>query len=446
MPTSYVSRDKTALWHPFTQMQDWVGDVPGPPLVIVEGDGNWIVDEGGNRYLDGVSSLWCNTHGHRHLHIDGAVRDQLDRIAHTTLLGLTHPAAVDAACSILAVAPVGLSRVFFSENGAASVEVAIKMAFRYWQLHGACDGDREIFISLEEAYHGDTLGAMSIGGIDAFHAAFGPLLRSAPQAQAPTAKRRQDGSRPTLEELLAGMEHLLAFHRGRVAAVIIEPVVQGAAGILCFPDGYVRGVRELCDRYDTLLICDEVATGFGRTGRMFAVDHDGVTPDILVVGKSVTGGYLPLSAALVTERTYEAFLGDTMQAKHFFHGHTYSGNPLAAAAVVASLEVFEKEQTLAAMQPRIGRLAAHLRRIEALDGVVEVRQRGYMIGIELDPDLGHEALPARTVCERARDDGVILRPLGDVVVWMPPLSISDDEIDLLAYATETAIRSLHEST
>ncbi|MCC7076082.1 MAG: adenosylmethionine--8-amino-7-oxononanoate transaminase [Acidimicrobiia bacterium] len=436
--TDLVARDKAVLWHPFTQMQDWIGDVPGPPLCIVSGEGNWLVDTTGKRYLDAVSSLWCNTHGHRHPVIDAAVRAQLDRIAHTTLLGLTHPAAVEAAEAILEVAPPGLARVFFSENGAAAVEVALKMALRYWQLRG--ETDRTLFVSLEDAYHGDTIGAVSVGGIDVFHAAFGPLLF--PSVQAPTARRRPGGGVPGRDDLVAGMERVLEANADRVAAVIIEPVVQGAAGIQCFPDGYVRGVRDLCDAYGTLLVCDEVATGFGRTGEMFAVNHDGVTPDVLVLGKGMTGGYLPLSATVATEDIHDMFLGATQEGRHLFHGHTYSGNPLAAAACVATMEVFEKEATLAQMRPRVEALRGAMREIEMLPGVVDVRGRGYMIGIELEPGMGRDPLPARTVCQRVRDAGVVLRNLGDVVVWMPPLSITDSEVDLLTTATATAIRSL----
>lgn len=433
-----MARDKAVLWHPFTQMQDWVRDVPGPPLCIVAGDGNWLVDVDGNRYLDGVASLWCNTHGHRHPSIDSAIRDQLDRIAHTTLLGLTHPKAIEAAEAIVDLLPTGLERVFFSENGASAVEVALKMALRYWQLEG--EPDRTTFVSLDDAYHGDTIGAVSVGGIDLFHEAFGPLLF--PGVHAPTARRRPDGSKPSLDELLSGMEAALRATSGRVAAVVIEPLVQGAAGMQCFPDGYVRGVRNLCDDEGTLLICDEVATGFGRTGKMFAVEHDGVAPDIIVLGKGITGGYLPMSATVTTGGVYDAFLGLTEEGRHLFHGHTYSGNPLAAAACVATIEVFETERTLEQMAVNDNVLAAHLEKIFHLRPVVDVRRRGYMVGIELDPDTVATPLPARAVCQAVRLDGVVLRNLGDVVVWMPPLSITSDEIDLLGSATAKAIGAL----
>lgn len=424
----HAAEDRRHLWHPFTQQRDWTSSAP---LVIDSAEGNWLVDVDGRRYLDGVASLWCNVHGHRHPHIDAAVRAQLDRVAHSTLLGLTNTAAVEAAACLVGVAPRGLSRVFFSENGAAAVEVALKMALRYWHNRGVTT--KATFLALDEAYHGDTLGAVSLGGIDLFHAAFRPLLFEC--FRAPTNLPRRDAA-----DLLRPMEATLAAHADEICAVVIEPRCQGAAGMITFPDGYVRGVRDLCDRYGVLMVCDEVATGFGRTGSMFACDAEGVTPDIMAVGKGITGGYLPMSATLTTETVYEAFLGETAEGRHLFHGHTYSGNALAAAACVANLEVFEAEATLDNVAKAAADMRARLERIAARDGVADVRQAGAMVGIELDADLGADA--AAAVCRRVRDLGVVLRPLGPVVVWMPPLSISPEEIDLLAGATETAIGEL----
>ena len=425
----YRSRDRGALWHPFTQQQDWVST---DPLVIERAEGNWLIDTDGRRYLDGVSSLWCNVHGHRHPTIDAAVTAQLGRVAHSTLLGLTNTTAVDAADAVLDVVPDGLTRVFFSENGAAAVEVALKMAYQYWQLRGVTS--KRTFLALDEAYHGDTLGAVSVGGIEVFHEAFRPLLFEC--FRGPTNLPRR-----TLDELLGPVEATLAEHADEICAVVIEPLVQGAAGMIVFPDGYVRRIRELCDRYDVLLITDEIATGFGRTGAMFACTREGVTPDIMTVGKGITGGYLPMSATITTEAVYDSFLARTADLRHFFHGHTYSGNPLAAAACVGTMQVFRDEDTIARLQPKIDRLGAHLERIASLDAVVDVRRCGTMTGIELDPDAGRE-LPGHEVAMAVRDHGVILRPLGPVVVWMPPLSVSDDEIDLLADATVAAIEGL----
>ncbi|MGH2943611.1 MAG: adenosylmethionine--8-amino-7-oxononanoate transaminase, partial [Solirubrobacteraceae bacterium] len=297
--------DRRVLWHPFTQQQGWCEE---EPVIIERASGCTLYDTDGNAYLDGVSSLWCNVHGHAHPAIDRAVREQLERVAHTTMLGLSHPGAIALADRLVALAPRGLTRVFYSDNGSTAAEVALKMAFQHWRHRGA--PERDGFICLRGAYHGDTIGSVSVGGIDLFHACFGPLLFDAWQAE------------PGNPDHLAA---LLRAHAGRVAAVIVEPLVQGAAGMLMHPDGYLRDVRALCDEHDVLLICDEVATGFGRTGTMFACDQEDVAPDLLCVAKGLTGGYLPLAATLASERIYEAFLGPHEELKTFFHGHTYTG-------------------------------------------------------------------------------------------------------------------------
>src|SRR5436305_2604523 len=412
--------DRKHVWHPFTQQLGWCHEEP--PLVIDRGNGTNLYDVDGNAYIDGVSSLWCNVHGHRHPAIDGAIRAQLERVAHSTMLGLTHEPAVELARKLLAVAPRGLTRVFYSESGATAVEIALKMAFQFWAQRG--EGERSRFICLENAYHGDTLGAVSVGGIDLFHSTYRPLLFDSLKARTGDAGH---------------LEQLLVRHSSQTAAVIIEPLVQGAAGMLLQPDGYVRRVRELCDAYDVLLICDEVATGFGRTGRMFACDHEGVTPDLMCVGKGLTGGYLPLAATLATDRVYDAFLGEFEQFKTFFHGHTYTGNPLAAAAAIASLELFRLQHVLEALQPKIELLSRLLaQRIAMLPGVAAVRQRGFMVGIELIEQpvadrLGH------VVTLAARRRGAIIRPLGDVVVLMPPLAISEADLRRLVAITAASI-------
>ena len=412
--------DRKHVWHPFTQQLGWCHEEP--PLVIDRGNGTNLYDVDGNAYIDGVSSLWCNVHGHRHPAIDAAIRAQLDRVAHSTMLGLTHEPAVELARKLLAVAPRGLSRVFYSESGATAVEIALKMAFQFWAQRG--EAERTRFICLENAYHGDTLGAVSVSGIDLFHSTYRPLLFD--------SLRGRTGDAGHLEQLLVR-------HSSQTAAVIIEPLVQGAAGMLLQPDGYVRRVRELCDAYDVLLICDEVATGFGRTGRMFACDHEGVTPDLMCVGKGLTGGYLPLAATLATDRVYDAFLGEFEQFKTFFHGHTYTGNPLAAAAAIASLELFRLQHVLEALQPKIELLSRLLaQRIAMLPGVAAVRQRGFMVGIELIEQpvadrLGH------VVTLAARRRGAIIRPLGDVVVLMPPLMISEADLRRLVAIAAASI-------
>lgn len=424
----YAGADRRHLWHPFTQQRAWTAT---DPLVVESAQGNWLVGTDGRRYLDGVASLWCNVHGHRHPRIDAAVRAQLDRVAHSTLLGLTNTTAIEAAAALVGVVPDGLTRAFFSENGAAAVEVALKMAFSYWPNRG--ETTRRTFLALDEAYHGDTLGAVSVGGIALFHASFAPLLFDC--FRAPTNMPRR-----SLDELLGPMDATLAEHAHEICAVVIEPRCQGAAGMITFPDGYVRGVRALCDRYGVLMICDEVATGFGRTGTMFACEAEGVTPDLMAVGKGITGGYLPMSATLATEAVYESFLGEPEEGRQLFHGHTYSGNALAAAACVANLEVFREEDTLARAARAADLMAAHLDVIAKLDAVADVRRVGTMAGIELDERAG--ARGAAAVCARVRELGVVLRPLGPVVVWMPPLSIEPGEVDLLGDATTTAIAEL----
>jgi adenosylmethionine-8-amino-7-oxononanoate aminotransferase len=401
--------DHDHLWHPFTQQRDWVEE---EPLMIDRAEGVELIDTDGRRYLDGVSSLWCNVHGHRHPAIDEAVREQLDRVAHSTMLGLSHPGAAELAARLIEVAPPGLSRVFYSDSGSTAVEVALKMAFQYWQHRGGQHVRRASFICLEDAYHGDTIGSVSVGGMELFHSAFGPLLFEAHHA-------------PPGD--IEAMERLISRREEEVAAVVIEPLVQGAAGMITHPPGYLRAVRRLCDRHGLLLICDEVATGFGRTGTMFACEQEGVSPDLLCVAKGLTGGYMPLAATLATERIYEAFLGSYSEFKTFFHGHTYTGNPLGCAAALASLEVFRRERTLVRLQPKIRLLFESLAEVEEMNEVSEVRQCGLMVGIDLgehDPEL---RLGNRVALE-ARKRGVIVRPLGDVIVLMPPLAISKQDL------------------
>jgi adenosylmethionine-8-amino-7-oxononanoate aminotransferase len=421
--TELAAADRRHLWHPFTQQRNWCEEEP--PVVIDHAEGTNLFDSDGNAYIDGVSSLWCNVHGHRHPALDDAVRSQLGRVAHSTMLGLSHEPAIELAERLAAIAPRGLTRVFYSESGSAAVEIALKMAYQWWAQRG--EPQRAGFVCLENAYHGDTLGAVSVGGIDTFHSLYRPLLFDTWRANAGDADH---------------LEQLLRTHGDSVAAVVLEPLVQGAAGMLMQPPGYLRRVRELCDEHGVLLICDEVATGFGRTGRMFACEHEGVSPDLLCVGKGLTGGYLPLAATLSTERIYEGFLGGASEPNTFFHGHTYTGNPLACAAAIATLEVFEREHTLELLQPKIELLARTLaHRIAVLPVVSEVRQRGFMVGIELlsdDPSerLGHEVTLA------ARRRGAIIRPLGDVLVLMPPLSISEADLARLIAITASSIAEL----
>ena len=417
------------LWHPFTQMRGWTGE---EEVLIERAQGTTLVDTEGREYIDGVSSLWCNVHGHRHPRIDQAVRDQLDRVAHTTMLGLSHPGAVELGRRLLdATEQAGmgsLRRVFYSDNGSTACEIALKMAFQYWQHVG--EHSRTKFVYLANSYHGDTVGSVSVGGIDLFHHLYRPLLFEGFAVQPGDI----DGLRALLDE-----------HRDDIAAVIVEPLVQGAAGIHVHPDGYLRAVRELCDEFGVFLICDEVATGFGRTGTMFACEQEGVTPDFMCLAKGLTGGYLPLAATLTTERVYEGFLGAFEQFRTFFHGHTYTGNPLACAAALATLAVFEQEHTLERLGPKIELLGELLEEhVAPLGAVAEVRRRGFMVGIQLadfplDERMGHR------VTLEARARGAIVRPLGDTVVLMPPLSIAAGELRRLVEITGAAIAAATEA-
>ncbi len=415
-----AAEDRRVLWHPFTQQQGW--EQEEALLLIERGEGATLYDTDGNAYIDGTSSLWCNVHGHAHPRIDAAVRGQLGKVAHTTMLGLSHPLAVELATRLVELAPPGLTRVFYSDNGSTAVEVALKMAFQFFQHRG--DHARTSFVRLESGYHGDTIGSVSVGGIELFHSLYRPLLFDAPKARAGDAEH---------------LEELLEAHGEQTAAVILEPLVQGAAGILLHPPGYLRRVRELCDAHGVLLIADEVATGFGRTGTMFACEQEGVSPDLLCLAKGVTGGYLPLAATLATEEIYAGFLADFAALRTFFHGHTYTGNPLACAAALASLDVFEEEETLARLEPKIALLAAELaRHVEPLPAVREVRRCGFMTGIELT-DFPLSARMGHEVTLAARRRGAIVRPLGDVVVLMPPLGIAETELRRLVRVTGEAI-------
>ena len=441
-PDRLAALDKAHVWHPFTQMKGWLAS---EPLVIERGEGFELVGTDGRRYLDGVSSLWVTVHGHRVPEIDEAVRDQLDRIAHSTLLGLAHAPAAELAAELVRLAPPGLEKVFYSEAGACAVEVALKMAFSYWRHLG--DERRTTFLSLDNAYHGDTLGAVAVGGIDLFHEAYRPLLFPTLKAPSPYCYRCPLGhTHPACGLACAErLGEILAERHAEVAAVVVEPLVQAAGGMITAPPGHLRRIRELCDRYDVLLVVDEVATGVGRTGRFFACGHEGVSPDLLVAGKGITGGYLPLAATLTTRRIFDAFLGEHDEFKTFFHGHTYTGNPLACAAALANLALMDARGTVDGVGERAAVLAAALAPLAGHPHVGEVRQRGLMVGIELVADRAtKEPYPAaaRTgmaVAERARDEGVVIRPLSDVVVLMPPLAMPPADLERLAAATIRAI-------
>ena len=438
--------DREHVWHAFTQMQEY------EPLLIERGAGAWLVDVDGNRYLDGSASMWCNVHGHRHPRLDAALAAQAAKVAHTTNLGLSNPTTVEFARRLVELAPRGLEKVFFSGDGSSAVETALKMAFQFWRQAGPAQECRTRFVAIGEAYHGDTLGAIGVGGVDRFTAMFAPLTFQALRLPSPGGPCPASGRPPpALGESLAGLERLLESHAGTVAALIMEPLVQAAAGIYVHPAGFLSGVRDLTRRHGVLLILDEVATGFGRTGTMFACEHEQVVPDFLCLAKGLTAGYLPMAATLTTERVWEAFLGGHAERRTFFHGHTYGGNPLAAAVGIASLDVFRDEGVLESLPAKIARLREHVDRLARLDQVGAVRHCGLMAGLDLVADKAAgtaypwEEKRGTRACLAARRHGALLRQLGDVVVIVPPLSISLEEIDLLAAATEAGIRAATES-
>jgi adenosylmethionine-8-amino-7-oxononanoate aminotransferase len=429
-----VARDLRHVWHPFTAHSAWPDD---EPLVIERAEGMHLIDTEGNRYLDGVSSLWLTVHGHGVPEIDAAIRDQLDRLDHATFLGLTHEPGIALAEDLLDTAPPGLSRVFYAGDGSSAVEAAIKMAFQATaQATGAL---RPLYVHVAEGYHGDTLGAVSVGGIKLFHATYRPILLDTRMVSSPGVLAPGQTRAARAEEVLAEIREVLEREGDRVCAIVIEPLVQGAGGMLTHDPTFVSGVRALCDEFAALMVVDEVATGIGRTGRMWAVDHVGVVPDLMTCGKGLTGGYLPLSAVLARESVYEAFLGAPSQARTFFHGHSYTANPLCCAAALANLRLMAERGTVAHAAHVGEQIGLLLRDVERYDGVREVRRVGTMTGIEV------EAVTDRTgfaVCQAARRRGVWVRPLGDVVVLMPPLAIGDEDLETLCNVVSESIREV----
>ena len=424
-----AAKDKRYIWHPFTQMQDYVRS---DPVIVARGDGRKLIDCEGRAYYDGVSSLWVNVHGHRVPEIDAAIREQLDRVAHSTLLGQANVPSILLAEKLVAASPAGLERVFYSDSGSEAVEIGLKMAYMYWRLVG--EPGRKYFVKMSEAYHGDTIGSVSVGGIDLFHATFSDLLFSTIEVPYPHPYRFAGTPGACAEHCAAALEEVLATRHREIIGLILEPLVQGAAGMIVMPEGFLARVETLCRQYGVLFLTDEVATGFGRTGKMFACDHEEVRPDILMAAKGLTGGYLPLAATLTTATIYDAFLGEYEEQKTFFHGHSYTGNQLGCAAALANLELFEKEDLVRQAACRGEALMVALKELEALPHVGELRGKGMMFGIELvrdkatkEPFAMGERIGVR-VCQRCRELGMLLRPLGNVVVFMPPLASSETEL------------------
>lgn len=421
--------DKSHVWHPYTQMQDYVQH---DPVIVERGQGMRLMDVDGRWYWDGISSMWLNVHGHRVEQIDQAIVAQLGKVAHSTLLGQANVPSILLAERLVRHAPPGLTRFFYSDNGAGAVEVALKLAVQYWHHRGR--PAKWKVLSFADGYHGDTLGAVGVAPVAAFHAPFAPLLPPHLQVPYPHLCRSPRGNDPErcTREHLHQVEALLQEHAGELAAVFVEPLVQGVGGIVVMPPGYLRGLRELCTRYDVLLVADEVATGFGRTGRMWACDHEGVAPDLMAVGKGITGGYLPLAATLATEAIYGAFLGEYHERKTFFHGHSYTGNQLACAAALASLDLLEA--LLPELPTKAGFIARELERYRDLPFVGDVRQQGFMVGLELVADKATrtpfpwEERAGWRVADRARQRGLLVRPYASISIFMPPLAASEAEL------------------
>ena len=420
-----IEWDKEYVWHPFTQMKDWLDE---EPLVIERAEGSYLIDTNGRKYLDGVSSLWVTVHGHKNKMINAAVKNQIEKLDHSTMLGLANTPAIELAKKLVEITPKGLDKVFYSDSGSTSVEIALKMAYQYWQNIGQIKKTK--IVHLENSYHGDTLGSVSVGGIDLFHKVYKKLIFKALKIK-------------DVDQL----EALFKAESQNIAAFIIEPLVQGAAGMIVWPKGALKRIQELCRKYDVIFIIDEVATGFGRTGKMFASDHENVVADIMCLAKGITGGVLPLAATLTSRRIYEGFLHDYKDLKAFFHGHTYTGNPVACSAALANIEIFEKQRVLEKLQPKIKYLSQGLEVFYNLRSVGAIRQCGFMVGIELVKDkVTKEAYPwemkmGAKVCQKARQRGVILRPLGNVVVIMPPLSMTKKELKQVLDVTYWAIAS-----
>ena len=440
--------DRRYLWHPFTQMQEWEQE---DPLIIERGKGSYLIDTEGKNYLDGTSSIWVNLHGHRHPILDRAIKKQLDKIAHSTFLGLSNPPAIELARELIQIAPKRLTRVFYSDNGSTAVEIALKMAVQYWQQRHPEAGRKNTFLHLKMAYHGDTIGAVSVGNIALFHSRFKPLLFPTLAAEPPHCYRCPlKLAYPSCKmACIDPIEQILKRRHRDLAGFIIEPLMQAAAGMIPQPAGYLTRLRELCTKYNVLFITDEVATGFGRTGKMFACEHERITPDLMAISKGLTGGDMPLAATLTTDEIYQGFLGTYEEFKTFFHGHSFTGNPLGCAVALANLHIFRQEKTLSRLSSKIKMLTQWLKPLATLPTVGDIRQQGFMVGIELVRDKAtKEPYPLRAkaghnVAAIARSKGLILRPIGNVLVLIPPLSTTTEELKKMVEIIKESIETLH---
>ncbi|MDQ0886689.1 lysine--8-amino-7-oxononanoate aminotransferase [Paenibacillus sp. V4I9] len=424
--------NKDHLWHPFTQMKDYNSS---DPLIIERGEGVKLYDVQGRAYYDGFSSVWLNVHGHNVPELNQAITDQLGRVAHSTLLGMANIPAIELAQKLVEIAPKGLNKVFYSDSGATGVEIAIKMAFQYWRNSG--QKGKKTFITMNQAYHGDTIGAVSVGAIPLYHDVFRPMLFPSHVIPYPYAYRHEGGVEAAMAATLTALRILLESRSDEIAALIVEPIVQGAGGIIVMPSGCLHEMAALCRKHRVLLIADEVATGFGRTGAMFACDLEGVSPDLMVVGKGLTGGYLPVAATLATDEVYGAFYADYQEQKTFFHGHSYTGNPLGCAVALASLKLLDERNMVEGVIAKASFVEQKLAPLSERPHVGEIRQKGLMIGVELvrdklsrEPYKWVDRIGVR-VAERARELGMLTRPLGNVIVFIPPLVSTQNELNAM---------------
>jgi len=440
--------DNDHVWHPFAAMSAYRDD--GAPI-IADAEGFFLIDVDGNKLLDGYSSLWCNVHGHRVPEIDSAVHNQHDSVAHCTMLGAANIPAIELARQLVERTPDGLNKVFYSDSGSTAVEVALKIAYQYQVQKPGATGQRDLFLCMGDAYHGDTIGSVSVGGMSVFHATYGDLLFKTLKLPPPVTFRVPDGydADRYITYCFDELERVVRENHERVAAFVIEPLVQGAAGILVHADGYLRRVRKLTAEHDIPLIVDEVAVGFGRTGTLFACEQEQVCPDLMCLAKGISGGYLPVAATLATDEIYDAFLGEPADGKTFYHGHTYTGNPLGCAASLASLKLFDENRVLDNVQKISQRMQTRLAELQSHPHVGEVRQKGIMVGVELVRDRdGNDPFPAASrvghqVILAARRRGVMLRPLGDVIVLMPAPAMP---VELVEQLCDAVIESIDEVT
>ncbi|WP_368503476.1 adenosylmethionine--8-amino-7-oxononanoate transaminase [Alkalihalophilus sp. As8PL] len=435
-----IQKSKELLWLPFTQMQDYEAD----PLVIEKGEGVMLYDTEGKSYYDGYSSLWLNVHGHKKKELDDAIKAQLDKVAHTTLLGAANRPAIELAERLVQLTPEKLKRVFYSDSGAEAVEIGLKIAFQYWRNKGFHEKTK--FVTVTNGYHGDTVGAISVGAVDIFHTTYKPLMFDSYKIPFPTIYRNELVDHKEIrDQSLDELEKVLSGNGQEIAAVIMEGMVQGAGGMHIMPEGYLKGVERLCKEYDVLLIVDEVATGFGRTGKMFAVEHEEVEPDIMMIAKGITGGYLPIAATMTTEKIYDAFYADYTELKTFFHGHSYTGNQLGCAVALANLDIFEKDDVIEDVEKKAAFVRGQLTSLKSLPHVGDIRQLGLMIGIELvadkqlkQPFPWTERVGYQTTL-KMRELGMLSRPLGDTIVFMPPYASSYEDLKAMIAIMEQAI-------